>query len=405
MAWDERINTASITSPSGFRKEFLYENVETTTALKTGAFIFPEVDGQYVQHMGRGGRSFPLTMFFSGPDCDIDSDLFLAALEEKGIFKLEHPKYGVRNVVPTGEIHRSDGLVSEANTVIFTVVFSETILDITFPSSDLNEKSDIQESVSNLDASISDQYADNLDIQSESETAILQNDIIEKKDLLTESLDSLTQLNEDIANATKTIGDSVNNSVLNLVIGPGGIADQILTLINVPANIAAPFDSYSGGYGGVIDSITGSVNDTGNKYWNALLFVGGAIGGLFLSTLNALFTNRPDAIKALEKLGDLNDTIKDWMDNSITDLGIIDTGEIYSSLNSAFSKICGYLVRLSFDLPKRIYLTLTEDRNIIELVSEIYGDIDRIDFFIETNDLTTDEIELLPRGKEVVYFE
>lgn len=405
MSWQDRLQIAAYTSPSGTRFEFQYENLSIESDKKGGSFVFPDVDGQYIQDLGRAGRRFPFTIYFSGKDCDLNSDSFFAALEEKGIGTLEHPLYGSRKVVPTGSIQRQDNLISGANQVVFSITFSETIPDITFPASDLNEKSAIQESVAVLDQSISDQYAENLNITSESETAILQNDIIEKKDFVTESLDSLTQLNEDIANAQKTIGDSLNNSVLDLVIGPGGIADQILTLVNVPSNIVAPFDAYSGGYGGIIDSLTAEVNETGNEYWNALLFVGGVFGSFVTATLNALFTNRPQAVEALEKIADLNDTIKTWMDDSLTALGLNDTGDIYSGLNDVFSKISGYLVRLSFDLPKKIYLTLTEDRNIIELVSEIYNDLDKIDFFIQTNDLTSDEIELLPRGKQVVYFE
>lgn len=405
MPWTDRISIAAYTSPSGTRFEFQYENVSMEVNKKTGEFIFPEIEGNLIQDLGRAGRRFPFIIFFSGPDYDIESDTFFTALEEKGIGTLDHPKYGPRKVVPTGTITRRDDLVTGANQSIFSVTFSETIVDITFPSSELNEKINIQNDVDELGSNISDQYANDLDITSESESTVLQNDIILKKDIFTKTMESLTKLNDDIDNAMTTISDSIDTSIVDIIINPGGIADQIITLVNTPSNIATTATAQIEGYGSVIDTIIGSGVDSINKYNNSLLFTSSSFGALSLSMLNSEFSNRPEAIEALEKLSDIYDNISEWMDDNITDFEIQDTGEIYTGLNQIYSKISGYLVRLSFELPKEIYLTLTEDRNIIELTSELYGNLDMLDFFIQTNNLTTDEIELLPLGKKVVYYE
>lgn len=405
MPWTDRIQTAAYTSPSGTRFEFQYENVSMESDKKTGTFVFPEVDGQYIQDLGRSGRRFPFTIFFSGSDYDINSDSFFQALEEIGIGTLEHPLYGIRKVIPTGTIKRRDDLVTGANQAAFSVTFSETIVDINFPSSQVNDESDIRNNVDVLNETISDQYEDSLREVSEAESVSLQNDLTDKKNFFTNTLESLTSLNEDIKNAMDTINNSLNDSILDILLDPGGLASQLLTLINTPSNIITTFDAYLEGYGSVIDTYLGSTVDSINNYHNAFLFLSGSMGAVALSMLNAEFTNRPQAIEALEQIEDFNDNITTWIDDNITDLDIPDTGEIYSGMNDIFSKISGYLVRLSFELPKKIYLTLQEDRQLIELVAELYGDLEKIDFFIQTNDLTTDEIELLPLGKEVIYFE
>jgi len=405
MAWSDRIQTAAYTSPSGTRFEFQYENVSMESEKKTGEFIFPEIEGNLVQDLGRAGRRFPFIMFFSGSDYDIESDAFFLALEEQGIGTLEHPLYGTRKVVPTGKIARRDDLITGANQSIFSVTFSETIVDSTFPTSELNQKIDIQNSADSFGSNISIQYSNDLDITSESESTILQNDILAKKDVFTKSLESITKLNDDIDNAMTTISDSIDTSVVDILINPSGIADQIITLANTPSNIATTAIAQIEGYGSVIDIIIGSGVDTINEYNNSLLFASASFGALSLSMLNSEFSNRPEAIEALEKLADIYDNISEWMDDNITDFEIQDTGEIYTSMNQVYSKISGYLVRLSFELPKEIHLTLTEDRNIIELTSELYNNLDMLDFFIQTNNLTTDEIELLPLGKEVIYYE
>ena len=405
MAWTDRLQTAAYTSPSGIRFEFQYENVSMSVDKKTGEFDFSEIDGTYIQDLGRKGRRFPFTIYFSGPDYDIDSDSFFAALEEPGIGILEHPLYGIRKVIPTGTITRRDDLVTGANQAVFAITFSETIVDINFPSSDLNEKADTQNSVDNLNENISDQYANDLDVENEAETASLQNDIIDKKDLFVDTLSVLTKLNDDIDNAMTTVSNSIDTTVLDLILNPGGIASQILTLINTPSNIIASASAFIEGYGSIIDTYISSDNESANEYLNNLLFTSGSFGALTLSMFNVEFLNRPEAIDALENIEDIFDNITSWMDDNITAFEILDIGDIYSALMDVFSKISGYLVRLSFELPKKIYLTLTSDRQLIELVAELYGNLDMIDFFIQTNDLTTDEIELLPMGKEIIYFE
>lgn len=405
MAWIDRLQTAAYISPSGIRFEFQYENISMNVEKKTGEFDFSEIDGTYIQDLGRKGRKFPFTVYFSGPDYDTDSDSFFAALEEPGIGTLEHPLYGNRKVVPTGTISRRDDLVTGANQAVFTITFSETIVDITFPSSELNDKIDIQNYVDNLNDNISDQYATDLDIENEAESAVLQDNIINNKDVFVDTLESITKLNDEIDNAMTTLSNSIDTSVVDLIIGPGGIASQVLTLINTPSNIIASANAFIEGYGSIIDNFISIDNESANEYLTNLLFTSGSFGALSLSMLNSEFLNRPEAIDALESIEDIYDNITSWMDDNITVFEILDIGDIYSFLNQLFSKIVGYLVRLSFDLPKKIYLTLTSDRQLIELVAELYGDLDLIDFFIQTNDLTTDEIELLPMGKEVIYFE
>lgn len=408
MAWTDRIQTAAYISPSGTRFEFEYENVSIESDKKTGTFIFPELNGQYIQDLGRSGRRFPFNIFFSGSEYDIDSNSFFQALEEKGIGTLEHPLYGVRKVIPTGTIQRRDDLVTAANQAIFTITFSETIVNINFPSSDLNDKTDIQNSVSELGDDLSEQYTNNMNLDDAGDAVNAQNDLLDKKDALTQILENLSSINEDIENSMNTISNSLDNDVVNMIINPGGIADQIITLVNTPSNIVTNIETMIEGYGSVIDMILpniGTIEANENDYHNSNLILCASLGAIALSCLNAEFFNRPQAIETADKIIDIFDNISEYIDNQIIGLEINDTGEMYTTLQDVYSKTLGYLVRLSFDLPKKIYLTLTEDRQLIELVSELYGDLDMIDFFIQTNDLTSDEIEILPLGKEIIYFE
>lgn len=83
----------------------------------------------------------------------------------------------------------------------------------------------------------------------------------------------------------------------------------------------------------------------------------------------------------------------------------VDTGEIYQPLQNSVALGAGFLVKSSFTLIEEQRIILVRARNFVELVAELYGELDnRFDFFISTNQLSGDEIIELPIGREVVYY-
>ena len=137
MAWNDRIREAAYTSPSGIRQPFTYEDVGQSWEKRTTGFDFPDADGTLVQDNGRSGRRFPLRIFFSGGDHDLEAKAFDDLLGERGNGTLDHPMYGVAIVVPFGPITRRDDLKTAANQAILEVTFVATLgLDFIFGKDD-----------------------------------------------------------------------------------------------------------------------------------------------------------------------------------------------------------------------------------------------------------------------------
>ncbi len=405
MSWTDRIQTPTYISPSGLRFEFQYENVEMSVEKKTGEFVFPEIDGAFIQDLGRAGRRFPFNIFFSGADYDTDADSFFAALEEKGIGTLEHPLYGIRKVVPTGSITRRDDLTTAANQAAFSVTFSETIENITFPLSEVSTESELKDSFDNLKSNISAQYADSLVFGNASDTALLQVDLNAKKDSTNAFLEGLTALNENIKTSYETINESVTNTIKDITSDPAAVMEQLTILFSLPSNIAGNVNAQIQGYGAAINNIINAGETIYNNFVNGIAFVAGLFGALNLSMTNTEFTNRPEALAASESIILLQENIATWFDDGITAFSLPDTGETYEAMLKLYSQTIAYLINLSFDLPKEIIFTLQEDRQIIELCSELYGTLNKLDFFIQTNDFNSDQIELLTIGTVVKYYE
>lgn len=84
---------------------------------------------------------------------------------------------------------------------------------------------------------------------------------------------------------------------------------------------------------------------------------------------------------------------------------MVDTGEAYQALQQSTALAAGYLVGLSFTLAQERRVTLDRARTIVDLAAELYGTVDdTLDFLIDTNDLSGDEIIELPAGRTVVYY-
>jgi len=126
---DRELLEAKYTAPSGKEFTFLWETLSKKTELKTGIFTFPDRDGAHVQHQGGGPVSFSMTCIFNGDDHVKRAGDFEAALLEREPAELQHPVYGIKKVIPTGNISRDNDLINGINESIVTITFTETITD------------------------------------------------------------------------------------------------------------------------------------------------------------------------------------------------------------------------------------------------------------------------------------
>ena len=82
----------------------------------------------------------------------------------------------------------------------------------------------------------------------------------------------------------------------------------------------------------------------------------------------------------------------------------VETGEGYDSMRDVVSNSIQHIIDSSFSLPNRKSIILGEDRQVVELVYELYGNLNRLDEFIVDNKLNYNEIEVIPMGREVAYY-
>ena len=432
------MNDIKYTSPSGKEFSFVFDNVSKETDLKTATFTFPEKDGAYVQSLGRGGRRFPLTCIFTGELCMDRADEFEAALEERGIGSLRHPVYGTRAVVPTGTIKREDGLVTEVNTSTVTVTFSETNTDKEILQSVTESSSDITAAAEVFVDNAIDEFVASISLDSAPEVLQVENLCKDSAKIICDNIDDFadmvaTKKNfnlNDITNGAYKAMRKIVNSATAPINDIRGYAATVLKLMRLPATIVSMPGEIITAYANMVrDIVKKFKNDpfgdkkVRNQYAVMKLSLQGAICAICEGTTFACgqssssseggstdgtqdgFTSREDAITAAEKVQEVYESVKEKLDSEVGKDVLIETSESYSALLEVYQKTVALVLNTAFSLRKRRVIVLGRDRQIIELLAELYGEVDsHIDEFITDNNLMLDELKVLPMGKEVAYY-
>lgn len=441
MAWTDEIVEAAYTSPSGKRIVFNYDaGMERKTALKTAENTFPDVDGAEIQSLGLGGKKFPMTAIFSGADCFKDADEFEAALEERGYGILEHPIYGKHTVVPTGEIARSDNLVSALNESRVKVTFGKTLTS-TFPDGEVAAVDALDAAIDGYEDAAVASFADLIETASVDDELQLQSVLKTQSDTLFKGVTSVAEMSGDLQekrSLLQTIQGWKNQvtgwigKVDEIAANAQNIATVLIKTARLPAELAIGAMAKIEGYSSVIKDIINNVkkdpvgvNAIKNQYAATSVMLGALVASMAQGVAKSAsgaggttsvssgvsasiggFVSRASMLHAADLIAEQFETYKEYMDAQVATDAFVDTGEGYAALLETVVAAVQVLEEASFDLPVTRIVKLGRDRQVIELLCELYGaeGFDRLDQFITDNELTADEIVLLPMGREVRYY-
>lgn len=404
MTWEKRIREAAYTSPGGTRLTFQYEDVGRTVSVKGATFEFTDADGTFVQDLGRTGRRYPLRMFFSGQDCDLQATAFEDALNERGQGTLEHPVYGSVLVVPFGDISRRDDLVSAANQAVLEVTFFQTN-GLIYPSP-----------VADTAGTVADQVAAAEEAQAEwFGAAFIEGTATTLADLrsrynraLSTAQDFLRPIADTVTGAQRAF-DQIQSSItrgLDVLIGqPLTLAYQTIQLIKTPARISQQVGARLDAYSNLFQQYIGRPAENRTALYTRDLFASTTATATAQAAFNTTYTRRPEAVQAAEQLLAQLDALASWRDEQFAAQGEVDDGSSWQATQDLLATVAGALVDQSFDLAAERVLVLTSDRSVIDVCFEVYGSVDdKLDTLMADNDLSGDEIVELPRGRRIVYY-
>ena len=441
MAWLDDLLPAQYTDPRGKTFNFSYTDVEKEVDLKTSTFTFPSKDGALVQSLGRGGRRFPLSCIFSGPNCVADANAFEEALETRGVGELQHPVYGTRKVVPTGSIKRSDNIITGSNVVTVSITFAETITDEAMPDSAIAKSEDIEEEYAKVEDEACTTFANEIEINDASEqiklTSTLQEnatvsyaamrDIAQENLCNTAGISSGVQAkkNEAAWETFQTLKTQSIDFAAQIKVGnkqsSKSFAVSLFATFKLPSiNISNPLKTINA-YTGAGSNIKLAFNvdpvrktSIKNQFQSTFLSLTAAVSSAARAAMNAAsntdttkgtgFKNREQAVQAMAQLEEFYDSYVSYADSYDAKNIFVDTSDVLYNIQKLVTDTAWYVLDTAFNLPARRTIVLDRDRQLLELLAELYGGFDRIDEFIQENNLNADELEVLPMGREVSYY-
>lgn len=409
MSWADRLREAAYTSPSGVRFSFEYEDVGRNFERKGAALEFPDADGTYVQDLGPTGRRYPMRFILWGEDYDQQATAFENALAERGTGKLEHPAYGTIQTVPLGRVARRDDLKTAGNQAIIEVTLWETLEQI-YPIGQSDRGASVLSSVDNFNAASAAQFAKVNPTEDPKARSWLESALVASKT----GLETVANSQADVSKQFRTLFNSVNDNTTALIDDPLSLATQTTLFLQSPARaVAASVQSRLVAFNALLSTLVGAPDNTSptsaqDLYAQDLYAMTYVTGGI-LSVVNTEFQTRTGAIEAAEEVLNQFETAVTWRDEqylAYAERGETDTGEAYQALQDATALTVGFLVEISFTLAQERSIVLDRNRSIVDLAAELYQDApdEHLDFLVNSNKLSGDEIIELPVGREIVYY-
>ena len=99
MSYQDRLQPQiTLTSPSGLVFTAKWIGNARSQEKDLGIFKTPGVKGVKIQDLELGATTYPLTIYFDGPDNDLDSEKFVVALAERGSWQVIHPLKGEKSL-------------------------------------------------------------------------------------------------------------------------------------------------------------------------------------------------------------------------------------------------------------------------------------------------------------------
>jgi len=411
MSWLENIETPlKITTGDG--KEFSpnWVNARKTVGFNLAQFEFPNIDGTLVKRNRPKGSKYELEIYFQGEDHLIESKDFELSARDPRYWLIVHPYYGELKVHPLELLFDNSG----HNLTKITGTVLETIVDV-FPKGSVSQKDQIDEQKSELDESGSQQYAADNPSPDAKDKALMSDTVDDQNKRTGRSISDSIQA-ADFRDKT----NAANRAITNATSDPLAAMRAIDDVLNYPAQLQ---NSITARLDAVTDAFTGLVNKIGNSpqtipasqkrfHEKALTSNVSAMATAVTNPGGGGSTSRSQALGMTQKIINTFNTYVETLDSMQNGTG----GTLTSYVpNQDSLKRTEQLI--NFVVSEFLAITLTEkqehkfivdaETNALLLTHRFYGldeEDENLTTFIETNNIGLDEMLLIKKGREVVYF-
>jgi prophage DNA circulation protein len=409
-----------MTSPLGNVFYPLWRNNERSFTKKLGQFNPPRFQGTIVQDLGVTGDLYPLTVYFEGPFHQTEVNDFYKALKEPGQWEVIHPVKGplILQLIDCTEV------IAPIDSLNVTELRLQWIVPANLQRiiSPLELLSALIDAVANA---IADAQALLQTIKTDLYAGItaVSNALNQISKLQDNFLADVAALNNLANDAFQTAKTSFNAALAEFGIDNSSTDDMSSAMVAIalaPAEGQTDFNNIFSFYSDLNDSLVSvAIEDISESGYNNAISVEFGMTTTLIAlaqmVVNAEFASRSEVIAAIENLTTIFNTTVENIENvqeNFSDLDIdfqyFSQTETYTSLINLYTLCLQYLFAQFYSLSIEKTITLKRARSPLEITVTEYGTLgendSNYDLFLQSNNLTGDDILLLPEGSEVVIY-
>lgn len=420
MTWQDRTGgSIQLTSPTGSVFTALWSRNDRELAKKLGIFEIPRTPGATIQDLDVGADRYPITIFFEGPDHDVEAERFFQACKERGVWAVVHPTKGRLTLQLVSVTERIDPTGNGNITSFPTVWIEPTIAAGSVSTSQL--ASDVGASISGLNTSAAGQFGDIVKQIKPVDSAAIENTVKKVVTAVNNSLGGIFQASSEINAQVLSIQRGINSTITETVIDTLSLAGQVITLIQLPALVTTNASARVSAYADLI-AYTIGIDSSGPTTQEGInitavkeLSLMASVGALAETSISSDLLIRSESIGLIESISGLFADVTDaldvdqdlYTDNPI-DIQYFSQSESFSDALEAVTDSARFLLEKTFDLAIEKRIMLTRDSAPIAVTINEYGSLgdndSNFDLFISSNGLKGNEILLLNAGLEVVVY-
>lgn len=419
MTWKDRTRQfINFTSPGGNTFEALWIKNNRTLSKKLGIFELPERTGAKVQDLDTGAFRHPITFFFDGPDNDIESQRFMESCTERGLWSIVHPVKGVLSL----QLMNITEEINPTENGNFTQLNSNWIEPnndaVGIPTAQISQK--VTNGINNINQSSFDQFVEITKQDKVTQTSAIENATKLISVASDTALGPLIKTSAEISSQVKSIQRGILDTISQPFIDAGVLSGQVQNLIQLPNIVTTDALSRISAYSVLIASLILFLPDKPDQdsintiAVNELALVS-ILGSLAQIGTTSDLTIRTESIGLIESIFNQFSIITNYLDSAQELFENNDIDIQYFSQSSSFSDTlttimdsAQFLLQKSFDLSiEKRFILKQNEAPIITTIKE-YGTLgendENFDFFIETNQLKSNDILLMKSGREVIVY-
>lgn len=401
--YEDRLRKAIFRSPKGNVFSLDFEDVSRSLKKKVFISEAPASSSASIQDLGNEAQIINFDCFFTGNDYDITADSFFSALSERGTASFQHPRFGDISVIPSSW-SQSENFVEGLGRANFKIEFLKVNKKAVFPNvtkatdSDILEKSSsaIAESIAKSSGIVPENAEDFSKIKGFTEKSVSEYFI---------NFKNILSISESYISSASSMAQDILDNIDTLINDPINLYTKISSLLAIPATITTKCTQKIIAYLNQINSISQFVPESYAQARSSMEQLFYCLGFSSQSSVTGDFSSRADVSIASDTYGTILSAFFSKVE-SVESLipGFSTDSETTSNMVNSVSISREALIDRAFSLKAEKRITLKTSRTPIDFVFEVFGNLDYLDSFIEINKFSGNDIVLIPKGREVLYY-